>query len=99
MMSLTCAIEPLRSLNRLVGRISYQWLIVTLDGEPAKASNGIEFAARPLIETLSHASTLFVCGGLRVEPERGAIFTPPPRLLPKVPSLTASGTAYMPLSQ
>lgn len=70
MMSLTCAIEPLRSLNRLVGRISYQWLIVTLDGEPAKASNGIEFAARPLIETLSHASTLFVCGGLRVEPER-----------------------------
>lgn len=69
MMSLTCAIEPLRSLNRLSGRTSYQWLIVTLEGEVATASNGMEVATRPFAEIPGHAGALFVCGGLRVEPE------------------------------
>jgi transcriptional regulator GlxA family with amidase domain len=67
LMSLASTIEPLRSLNRLVGREAYQWRLASTDGSAVAASNGI------LIPTLKHdlaltgAHYLFVCGGLRIK--------------------------------
>lgn len=69
MMSLASAIEPLRSLNRLSGQMSYQWQIASLHGEAIAASNGIEFVTEPLANVLDGVGAVFVCGGLRLRPE------------------------------
>ena len=66
MMSLAAAIEPLRSLNRLIGRKAYAWRLASLDGAPVQASNGVPLAAMPCEQALRDADYLFVCGGLRV---------------------------------
>jgi transcriptional regulator GlxA family with amidase domain len=68
MMSLASALEPLRSLNRLVGREAYAWRLASLDGAPMSASNGIPLPALPGEEALAGAGYLFVCGGLRIQP-------------------------------
>ena len=66
LMSLACAIEPLRSLNRLVDRQAYVWRLASLAGEAVAASNGIPIPTVPLAEALVGADTLLVCGGLRI---------------------------------
>ncbi|MDR5806028.1 GlxA family transcriptional regulator [Caballeronia sp. LZ001] len=68
MMSLSSAIEPLRSANRLAGETLYAWTLASLDGEPAPASNGIALAARKFDDVLAGADYVFVCGGLRLAP-------------------------------
>ncbi len=67
MMSLASAIEPLRSLNRLLGHEAYRWPLASLEGGAVAASNGIMLATQPLADALEGADTLFVCGGLRVQ--------------------------------
>ena len=67
MMSLSSAIEPLRSLNRLVRHEAYRWSLASLDGTPVEASNGIRFPAIPAGKALAEADILFVCGGLRIK--------------------------------
>ena len=44
MMSLASGVEPLRSLNRLIGRDAWRWRLASLDGAPVEASNGIPLA-------------------------------------------------------
>src|SRR5919107_5168325 len=66
MMSLSSAIEPLRSLNRLVQREAYRWRLASLDGGPIAASNGIPFPTVPADEAMGDADYFFVCGGLRI---------------------------------
>ena len=66
MMSLSSAIEPLRSLNRLVGEDVYRWRLASLDGGAIEASNGIPFPTVPAGEALAEADFFFVCGGLRI---------------------------------
>ena len=39
MIALTNAIEPLRMANRVSALNAYEWLVVTLDGQPTMASN------------------------------------------------------------
>ncbi|WP_449492736.1 GlxA family transcriptional regulator [Caballeronia sp. M23-90] len=68
MMSLSSAIEPLRSANRLVNRALYGWTLASLDGNPVYASNGIELQARKLDDVMTTAQYIFVCGGLRLDP-------------------------------
>ena len=41
MIAFTSAIEPLRIANRLSGRRLYDWRLVSRDGAPVPASNGI----------------------------------------------------------
>ena len=41
MIAFASAIEPLRQANRLSGRTLYEWRLVSIDGEPVAASNGI----------------------------------------------------------
>src|SRR5690242_9036574 len=67
MMSLASAIEPLRSLNRLIGREAYQWRLASLDGKPLAASNGIPLPALKPDAALKAAHYLFACGGLRIK--------------------------------
>ena len=51
MMGFACAIEPLRSANRMSGRELYSWHILSKDGRPVAASNGIAMNAEaPLAE-------------------------------------------------
>ncbi|WP_406857798.1 GlxA family transcriptional regulator [Alsobacter sp. KACC 23698] len=67
MMSLASGVEPLRSLNRLIGRDAWRWRLASLDGAPVEASNGIPLATVPVDEALAGADFLFVCGGLRIQ--------------------------------
>lgn len=70
MMSLSSAIEPLRSANRLTGLPLYRWTLASLDGNAVFASNGIELQATKLDDLIDTADYLFVCGGLRLDPRR-----------------------------
>ena len=41
MIAFAMAIEPLRIANRMAGKQAYRWSLISLDGTPAVASNGI----------------------------------------------------------
>ena len=65
MIALTSAIEPLRTANRLSGKLLYKWQSITINGDPAIASNGIavtpDCAAN---DRTTPIDALFVCAGL-----------------------------------
>ncbi len=69
MMSLASAIEPLRSLNRLLGRDAYRWRLASVNGHPVNASNGIALSAENANAAIDGADIIFVCGGLPVRPQ------------------------------
>ena len=60
------AVEPLRMANRLVGQAVYEWSIVSLDGRPVLASNGLDLAPTIALDKLGKVEILFVCGGIDV---------------------------------
>ncbi len=68
------AIEPLRAANRMLGHEAYQWRLASLDGNPVKASNGVECAIDTSLETErrkmmggERPSMVIVCSGINVE--------------------------------
>jgi transcriptional regulator GlxA family with amidase domain len=67
MMSVASAIEPLRSLNRLIDREAWRWRLASLDGAVLSASNGIPLPTETVEAALAGADYLFVCGGLRIQ--------------------------------
>jgi len=59
------AIEALRMANRLQGEAVYQWRLLSLDGQPAEASN--DLALHPTAALGSEDfDVVFVCGGVHV---------------------------------
>jgi AraC family transcriptional regulator, glycine betaine-responsive activator len=66
MMAFTCAIEPLRAANRLAGRELYRWRLLSTDGRPVEASNGIAVMPHQGIEGVDRLPTVLVCAGLDV---------------------------------
>jgi transcriptional regulator GlxA family with amidase domain len=72
MISVVSALEPLRSANRLLGRTHYAWRLLSEDGLPARASNGMEIAVQgglsDLTARLGEIDFLFVCAGLDADP-------------------------------
>ena len=64
MMAFTAAVEPLRSANRMSGADLYEWQVVSRDGEPVRASNGLQVVAQHDIETVASCDTLLVCAGV-----------------------------------
>ena len=52
--------------NRLVGQAVYEWSIVSLDGRPVLASNGLDLAPTIALDKLGKVEILFVCGGIDV---------------------------------
>jgi len=74
MIAFATAIEPLRIANRMAGRQAYRWSLVSLDGEPAQASNGIRLnvdmslkEARERVRGGERPDHVFICGSLGVE--------------------------------
>ncbi|MFB3059517.1 MAG: GlxA family transcriptional regulator, partial [Gammaproteobacteria bacterium] len=66
MIAFSSAIEPLRMANRAAQAALYTWTIYTLDGNPVKASNGLEITPDQSIDNTSAMSILFVCGGVDI---------------------------------
>jgi len=76
------AIEPLRMANRISGSTLYRWTIVSADGKPVRASNGLEANVEGSILDLASAAIdidrpdyVFVCSGLEVEKFQHANFS------------------------
>lgn len=61
------AIEVLRMANYLSGKEIYQWFVITPDGEPVQASNGLTFSESTTLEAAGIPDVLLVCGGVNVQ--------------------------------
>ena len=64
MMAFTAAVEPLRSANRMSGATLYRWQVVSRDGRPVRASNGLEVVANRGMAEVGSCDTLLVCAGV-----------------------------------
>jgi transcriptional regulator GlxA family with amidase domain len=64
MMAFAAAVEPLRAANRLSGSPLFEWPLVSADGKPVCASNGICVAAERSLAGLDKADMIIVCAGL-----------------------------------
>jgi transcriptional regulator GlxA family with amidase domain len=64
MMSFASAVEPLRSANRMSGSTLYSWHILSPDGAPVAASNGIGLMPSGDISQAAAAAMLVVCAGM-----------------------------------
>ncbi len=67
MLCLSAAIDPLRSANRMAANRFYKWSLVSVDGKPVTASNGMEVAVDYSIDDLKKCDILFVSAGHRLE--------------------------------
>ncbi len=66
MIAVSSAIEPLRMANRLAEDKLYEWPVMTLDGEPVAASNGLGIAPDCAMADAGRLDVLFVCSGVDV---------------------------------
>src|ERR1700740_1718740 len=66
MIAFTNAIEVLRMANYLSGQSLYRWSVITPDGGPVPASNGIAVDT-VCAENLDAPDIVFVCGGVDVQ--------------------------------
>lgn len=70
MMAFTSALEPLRMANQLSGQPLYEWSLVSADGRPVAASNGIELqcdaAAAAIGNGADRPHGLLMCAGVNV---------------------------------
>ena len=66
MIAVSSAIEPLRMANRLSGDNLYEWPVITLDGNPVPASNGLMIAPDHSIDDAPKLDMVFVCSGVDV---------------------------------
>ncbi|MES1956201.1 GlxA family transcriptional regulator [Salinisphaera hydrothermalis] len=62
-----CAIEPLRMANQLTERQLYEWQLLTADGQPAEASNGLSTSPARVFDCDDEFDMVFVCAGVRVK--------------------------------
>ena len=67
MIALSSAVEPLRMANIITGESAYECSIVSLDGQPATASNGLQLSPTLALDQAGAFDILFVCGGVKVQ--------------------------------
>lgn len=67
MMAFTSAVEPLRSANRMSGQTLYEWRIISPDGQPVPASNGIEVVPHCAMAAVDREKILVVVTGIDVQ--------------------------------
>ena len=67
MIAFTAALEPLRMANRLSGRTLYQWPLISVDGRPVTASNGLSISPDSDINHCGPLDMVLACAGERVE--------------------------------
>ena len=70
LMSYASVIEPYRAANMLAGRALYRWVHISIDGQPARASNGATIIADQRVGDPVEWDTLFVFAG--GDPNRAA---------------------------
>lgn len=64
MLAFASAVDPLYTANRLSGGRLYHWRVVSRDGGPVTASNGLMVAADAAMADVDECEALFVCAGL-----------------------------------
>ncbi len=62
MLAFVAAVEPLRVANRLSGRNLYSWQVITRDGEPVRAANGMQQQADAAIDQVKATPLLLILG-------------------------------------
>ena len=68
MLSVASALEPLRGANRLLSRQAYAWHLISHDGAPVRASNGMEVSVDGSLNEHAKTDFLFACAGLDADP-------------------------------
>jgi len=66
LIAFTSALEPLRMANRVAGKRLYEWQMLSVDGGPVHASNGLIFTADASVADASNLDLVLVCAGERV---------------------------------
>ncbi|SMG02856.1 Transcriptional regulator containing an amidase domain and an AraC-type DNA-binding HTH domain [Burkholderia singularis] len=66
MIAFTSAVEVLRMANYVARAQHYRWSVLTLDGTPAHASNGIAVRPTQPLDIDAPPDALIVCGGIGV---------------------------------
>jgi len=66
MIAFTSAVEVLRMANYAGRAQHYRWSVITPDGEPARASNGITIRPTTTLAATGLPDVLFVCAGWHV---------------------------------
>lgn len=66
MIAFANGLEVLRMANYVSGRTLYRWSVITLDGQPAQASNGLPVTPTLTMEQAGQPDMLFVCGGVNI---------------------------------
>lgn len=76
MIAFTAALEPLRMANRLSGRPLYEWTLLSADGIPVTASNGVPITPDTDMNACGALDMVLVCTGENVHQvdERPIIF-------------------------
>jgi transcriptional regulator GlxA family with amidase domain len=59
-------LESFRLANRMSGRELYRWTLVSMDGLPVAASNGVELKVAGDLTAAESSNTLVICGGIDV---------------------------------
>ncbi|MCG6656912.1 GlxA family transcriptional regulator [Halomonas campisalis] len=67
MMAFFAAVEPLRIANRISGRPLFDWTLISEDGEPVTASNGMTLIVDQAIGEVHQLPSLAVCSGFTPE--------------------------------
>ena len=71
MHAFSSAVDPLYTANRLSGGRLYHWQVVSPDGGPVSASNGLAVAADAAMADVDECEALFVCAGLAAHEQGG----------------------------
>lgn len=67
MVAFFSAIEPLRIANRIAGRPLFEWDLISRDGEPVIASNGMTLAVNSSLHAAQKVPSLAVCASFDPE--------------------------------
>lgn len=67
MVTVVSALEPLRLANRLCGTEAYRWRILSFDGLPVMASNGISIPADGAFDAAAGAAAAIICADADVQ--------------------------------
>ncbi len=67
MIAFSSAIEPLRLANRIDGHDAFSWRVLSVDGRPVAASNGVEVAVDGSFADLGGTTAAVVCSGIDVQ--------------------------------
>ncbi len=67
MIAFASVLEPLRLANRALGHEAYRWLVLSSNGQPIEASNGICVPADGTYDEAACAAAAVVCAGIDVQ--------------------------------